>query len=257
MCTVTIHRGNNTLVATMNRDEALTRAPEMRPEVIEGPNGIDWIAPRDTERGGTWMGVNNYGVTACLLNAYQPGESLLPDTTGRFRTRGEIVPALLASGDGEAARRWLRESLDPHAYPSFTLLVASPERAVSIEWLGEHGPAVEDLSEEWVLRSSSGWDSADVRRWRETRFAEWRAAGEPHFGALPSFHVLQDPDDRERSPLMQRAWAATRSITQARVMPDEGRVELRYWSEPTSETRDPDAHTSLLLAQSRTLAKAP
>lgn len=256
MCTVTIFRGNGPLVATMNRDEALIRAPELSPEILEGPDGVQWIGPRDGERGGMWMGVNNHGVIACLLNAYQPGESLLPDTTGRYRTRGEIVPALLSAGDGRAVQRWLRDSLDPHAYPSFALLIASPEGASSLEWLGEHGPAVTDLSSAWILRSSSGWDSADVRRWREVRFEQWIEAGEPHFGTLPSFHVLQEPDNSERSPLMRRSWSATRSITQARVLTDSGRVELRYWPEPTTETREPMAHCSLPLAPARMLAKA-
>ncbi len=256
MCTVTIYRGNGALVATMNRDEALIRAPELRPEIMHAPDGVAWIAPRDSERGGTWMGVNNYGVVACLLNAYQPGESLLPDTTGRFRTRGEIVSTLLAQGDGRAARRWLRDSLDPHAYPSFTLLVASPEGAVSWEWLGEHGPAETELVEDWVLRSSSGWDSLDVRLWREERFAQWRREGEPHVGTLPSFHLIQEPGHAERSPLMRRSWSATRSITQARILPESGRVELRYWPEPAPDSREPGAHCSLPLAPARSLAKA-
>ena len=256
MCTVTISRGNGALVATMNRDEALTRAPELRPEIAEGVNGGLWMGPRDSERGGTWMGVNDQGLVACLLNAYQPGESLLPDTTGRFRTRGEIIPALLSAGDTSGALRWLQDELDVRAYPSFTLLVAGLDSAVSMEWLGEHGPAITKLTDEWVLRSSSGWDSLDVRRWREQQFAQWRESGEPHFGTLPSFHVLQEPGHEDRSPLMKRLWAATRSITQARVLRGAGRVELRYWAEPTPDTREPATHCTLRLAPARTLAKA-
>jgi len=239
----------------MNRDEVLTRAPELRPEISHTRDGIRWIAPRDSERGGTWMGVNDFGVAACLLNAYQPGESLLPDTTGRFRTRGEIIPTLLAAGDGRAARGWLRESLNPRNYPSFTLIVACPDALLSVEWLGEHGPVFSEHAEPWLLRSSSGWDSQDVRRWREQRFDEWRNAGEAHHGAMPSFHVLQEPGHEERSPLMRRSWSATRSITQARVSGDTGRVELRYWSEPTPDSREPEAHSSLPLAPARSLVR--
>jgi len=128
--------------------------------------------------------------------------------------------------------------------------------AISLEWLGEHAPAFTELADEWVLRSSSGWDSLDVRHWRERQFARWRELGEPQFGTLPSFHVLQEPGHEDRSPLMKRSWAATRSITQARVMPESGRVELRYWPEPTPDSREPATHSSLRLAPARTLLKA-
>lgn len=256
MCTVTIHRNEDGILATMNRDEALTRAPELRPQIVYAGPGVRMIAPSDGERGGTWMGVNNHGVVACLLNAYQPGESLLPDTSGRFRTRGEIVAGLLSAGDGAAVQRWLRSSLDPHAYPSFTLMVATLLETVCYEWLGDAPPKVETLMDEWILRSSSGWDSEDVRRWRERRFAEWRGDGEAKFGTLPSFHLLRDPGHEERSPLMRRAWSATRSITQARVLPASGRVELKYWSEPTPASREPSSHASIPIARSRALARA-
>ncbi len=256
MCTVTVHRGHDTIVATMNRDEALTRAPELRPQIVDAGDGVRWVAPRDSERGGTWMGVNNHGVVACLLNAYRPGESLLPDTSGRFRTRGEIVAGLLSAGEPAAAQRWLRESLDPEAYPSFTLIVAGPGEAVCYEWLGEGPPRVELLTDEWTLRSSSGWDSDEVRRWRERRFAAWRQEGGTHFGTLPSFHLLQEAGHEDRSPLMRRAWAATRSITQARIQLGTGRIELKYWSSPAPQSREPSAHCSLPLVSSKVLARA-
>jgi hypothetical protein len=256
MCTVTIHRAAGEILVTMNRDEALVRAPELRPEIVAAASGVRWMAPRDSERGGTWMGVNNHGVVACLLNAYRPGESLLPDTSGRFRTRGEIAPNLLAAGAMTDARRWLEESLDPEAYPSFTLMVASPGEAFSYEWF-RNGPArVTELAEAWVVRSSSGWDSDDVREWRETKFSQWRASGGPCVGTLPVFHLLQEEGHAERSPLMRRSWSATRSITQARVVVERGLVELRYWPEPTPETREPEAHCSLRLAPERMLARA-
>ena len=256
MCTVTIHRDGSGVAATMNRDEALIRAPEQRPQIVDAGPGVHWIAPRDGERGGTWMGVNTHGVVACLLNAYRPGESLLPDTSGRYRTRGEIVAGLLSAGGPADVRRWLEQSLDPSAYPSFTLIVADPDETVSYEWLGTDPINVEILPDRWVLRSSSGWDSEDVRRWREQRFSAWRAAGEPRHGTLPTFHLLQEAGHEERSPLMRRAWSATRSITQARILPDAGRVELKYWFEPTPESREATTHTSLRTVGLKELSRA-
>lgn len=247
MCTVTIQRTDSGFTATMNRDEAYSRAPECKPEIREGTLG-DWAAPFDSEKGGTWMGVNAWGVAACIMNAYQPGESLLPDTTGRYRTRGEIIPALLAAGDSDAARRWIERELKPEQYPSFTLLVAAPEQTAIYEWFGKNVLNVSENRDEWLVRSSSGWDSADVTRWREERFSRWVAEGAPHLDALPAFHLLQEPGHTGRSPLMRREWSATRSITQARVRTQAARIDLRYWPAPTTETREAAAHCSLRLA---------
>jgi len=246
MCTVTIQRTDSGYIATMNRDEAYSRAPERMPELRESANG-DWAAPFDSEKGGTWMGMNVHGVAACIMNAYQPGESLLPDTSGRFRTRGEIVPAVLAAGDGEAARRWVEAGLDPARYPSFTLLVATPDLTLIYEWLGKGTLTAAESRDPWMVRSSSGWDSAEVIRWREERFTRWIAADAPHIDALPAFHLMQEAGHTERSPLMRREWSATRSITQVRVRKAAGRADLRYWPMPTPDTREAAAHCSLRL----------
>ncbi len=246
MCTVTIQRTGSGFTATMNRDEAYSRAPERKPELHAAANG-DWVAPIDSEKGGTWMGANACGVVACIMNAYQPGESLLPDTTGRYRTRGEIVPAVLAAGDGDAAQHWIKSELDAAQYPSFTLLVASLDQTLICEWLGKGSLTTITNRDPWLVRSSSGWDSAEVVRWREERFNRWIADGAAHIDTLPAFHLLQEAGHAERSPLMRREWSATRSITQARVHANPGRVELRYWPTPTPETRDAATHCSLRL----------
>jgi hypothetical protein len=256
MCTVTIFRSDAGFTATMNRDEAYLRAPERRPEIRATVDGTEWAAPFDGEKGGTWMGVNAFGVAACLLNAYQPGESLLPDTTGRRPTRGEIVPVVLAAGEGESARRWVEEAFDPAKYPSFTLLLVTPEESLCYEWRGSGLLQTSTPPSPWAVRSSSGWDSMNVIQWREERFARWLESGAPHTGALPSFHLLQEPGFAGHSPLMRREWSATRSITQARVLAAPGRAELLYWSAPTPETRDPEAHCSMRLAGAPVSARA-
>jgi hypothetical protein len=248
MCTVTVFRSPDTFTVTMNRDEAYVRAPERKPE-LRAYEGVCWVAPFDGEKGGTWMGVNTAGVAACLLNAYRPGESLLPDASGTRRTRGEIIPGLLSAGSGKSARHWIETALDPAQYPSFTLLVISDCDAICYEWLGNGSLQRSALASPWSVRSSSGWDSNDVIRWREDRFAQWLGDGGPHTGALPSFHLLQEAGHAERSPLMRREWSATRSITQARVLTAPGRVELRYWPAPTTATIEPAAQVSLRLAR--------
>lgn len=247
MCTLTVHRTPEEIVATMNRDEVLTRGPELPPRIHEPAGGAAWMAPQDGDRGGTWMGASSHGVIACLLNAYLPGESLLPDTSGKYPSRGQIIPALLEHGDGPAALSWLTRAFEPEAYPSFTLLVVTLDVTLSYEWLHQGKPDVTEYDVEWIIRSSAGWDSEEIRLWREDRFLQWQEEGCEGVGPLPRFHIMQDPDNLEWSPLMRRDWSATRSITQAAVSLGDGQVHMRYWPEPTPKSDDPGAELSLEL----------
>jgi uncharacterized protein with NRDE domain len=52
----------------MNRDDLADR-PEAAP--AEWPSAKPaFVAPKDLQAGGTWIGVNDHGVIACLLNRY-------------------------------------------------------------------------------------------------------------------------------------------------------------------------------------------
>ncbi len=249
MCTLTIHREASRVLATMNRDEALVRGPERLPEVHRPAGGPAWIAPHDTDKGGTWMGVNDQGLVACLLNAYMPGESLLPDPTANFRSRGEIIPQLLQKDSIDAGLHWLLHELDLSQYPSFTLVLSCPEWSKSFQWLRARGMKEIPIDTEWYLLSSSGWDSVEVIAWRLENFESWRASGADHVDTLPRFHLIQEEGAEDRSPLMKRDWSETRSITQALVDPELGRAELRYWAKPTRDSKAPDTTLDLRLGE--------
>ena len=238
----------------MNRDETLTRVLEMAPEIVKHPD-TDWIAPRDGDKGGTWIGVNTQGVFACLLNAYLPGESLLPDTSGRFRSRGEIIPRILEAGPLKAGLDILESRLEPASYPSFTLIIGDESHRFEYQWLHEGGLVSRKLSGRWNLWSSSGWDSAEVAAWRDCRFQQWQDEGEEYVDTLPSFHLIREEEHEDRSPLMRRSWAATRSITQVRIDTEAGEVQLRYWPQPEPGGGPPA--TSLSRPLSRPTALEP
>lgn len=227
----------------MNRDEALTRGPELPPRTHRSRTGPTWMAPHDSDKGGTWMGANEFGVVACLLNAYRPGDSLKPKPGGEFRSRGEIIPRTLEKGRVPEALAWLQGEFSPESYPSFDLLLISPDSGHRLTWLGHGGLDLGDLEEGWTVISSSGWDSRDVIRWREDKFDEWLSADCTMIDSLPSFHLLQEEGREERSPLMKRDWSATRSVTQVCV--DAQEVHLRYWPRPLPSSTVPAARLSI------------
>lgn len=249
MCTVTVFREQGRLLLTMNRDERWTRAPE-RPPALQpaAGGGRAWVAPADGERGGTWIGANDDGVVACLLNAYAPGDLDLIGRPG-VPSRGEIIPGLLARGRGEVGR-FLEEELDPTRYPSFTLVVATPEGARALCWTLDRGFAHDALGEGWSLITSSWWRAEEVVAWRQKRFAEWLAAGAPFAGPLPAYNLLEEAGAREQSPFMTRSFSGTRSVTQVELGPGRAAAAVRYWARPGEGAIDPQRPTAELeLAQ--------
>jgi hypothetical protein len=153
-----------------NRDEMRDRpwsAPGRhwpdRPEVFAG---IDLLA------GGSWLGLNDHGVVAAILNR----RNSLGPAPG-LRSRGELVLDALDHADAEEAARAL-SALDPRAYRSFNLIVADQDRAYWIRSLGPDGPprseAVAVPPGLSMITAADLNDAADPRiarhlpRWRAT-----------------------------------------------------------------------------------------
>jgi uncharacterized protein with NRDE domain len=119
MCTLVILRRPDhawPVVIGANRDEMLGRtalAPARhwpdRPEVIAG---LDQLAH------GSWLGINDWGVAAAVLNRH----GSLGPAPGQ-RSRGELVLEALDHPDAVAAAEALSH-LDPAAYRTFNLIVA-------------------------------------------------------------------------------------------------------------------------------------
>jgi uncharacterized protein with NRDE domain len=142
MCTlaVALHQDRRwPVIVAANRDERLQRAAEGW-AIREAPGGGRYAAPRDLVAGGTWMGLSSRGLFAGLTNYHAPGEGY-PDP-GR-RSRGELVPLVLAARDAEAARELLERELAARWNP-FHLLVADA-RAAFLWWYDGERAAVEPL----------------------------------------------------------------------------------------------------------------
>jgi hypothetical protein len=245
MCTLTLLREPDRLLLTMNRDERWTRSAERPPVLHPGQGGRrDWIAPADGERGGTWIGADEDGVAACLLNAYAPGDL---DLIGRpdVPSRGEIVPAVLGRGRA-GVLRFLSRELDPRPYPSFVLVVATPDEGRILRWTLDRGLELEEVAEGWSLITSSWWRADEVVAWRRQRFAAWLADGAPFSGPLPAFNLVDEPGAREHSPFMTRGFSGTRSLTRVAVEPGRRRAALLYWARPGRAAIDPDRPTAAL-----------
>lgn len=141
MCTVVILRrpGHDwPLLIGANRDEMKERdwlVPmrhwEMRKHVVAG---------LDEQAGGTWLGINDEGVVACILNRFGTLGSH-PD----YRTRGELPLEALDHADAKTAADSLA-ALNPEAYRPFNMVIAD---YLSAYWVKNDGAMlqVEEIGE--------------------------------------------------------------------------------------------------------------
>jgi len=253
MCTVTMLRGADRLLVTMNRDERRRRAEELAPRQAGGGGRPAWIGPADGAKGGTWFGANDRGVVACLLNAYAAGDLALLNRDD-LPSRGGIIPRLLEQTP-EQARAWLRSRFDPSPFPSFSLVVVAPGWGEAYSWRLDQGIAVSAIPEGWSMVSSSLWRSGEVVAWRQARFEEWLREGACEIEGVPGFNLLEAPGRRDYSPLMTRPVSITRSLTQAELRAGADRLVMRYWrrdGESPISPGEPTAVTELELSEAST-----
>jgi len=131
MCTVVLLRRPGApwpLLLAANRDERRSRP--WRPPARHWPDRPDVVAGLDELAQGSWLGINDYGVVAAILNR----SGTLGPAAGK-RSRGELVLEALDHADATAAALALAD-LDPAAYRPFNLVVADSRDAF---WLRHAG----------------------------------------------------------------------------------------------------------------------
>jgi hypothetical protein len=165
------------VILAANRDEMLDRpwdAPARhwldRPNVVAG---------RDRLAGGSWLGRNDEGVVAGILNRI---DSLGPRPG--FRSRGELVLEALDHADAVEAAAALG-ALDPAAYRSFNMVIADNRDAFWLRHAGPDAPAgrVEVMALPPGLSMITAHDRNDPASPRIRRYL-------PRFAAVPP----PDPD---------------------------------------------------------------
>ncbi len=185
MCTVVIARRPGhawPLLLAANRDEMGDR-PSRAP-ARHWPDRPDVTAGLDELAGGSWLGINDAGVVAAILNR----RNSLGPAPG-LRSRGELVLDALDHADAAPAAEALA-GLAAQAYRSFNLLIADDRDAFWLRGLGPEGPPRPALTRLPVglsmLTASDLDDPADPRialhlpRWRaaelpDPAMGEWRA----------------------------------------------------------------------------------
>ncbi len=220
MCTVTAVRhpadasglAPQSLRIVINRDELRAR-PESLDPICRFTGDRRSIMPIDPVSGGTWIGCNDAGLAAVILNM-APGATPHSPRAGDL-SRGLIIPALLnASSIAEATDFAL--ALPAQKYPPFRLLLATIEHFTLLAARRDHvisigsGPLMRPL-----MLASSGLGDDIVQPHRAELFARFLKPAAPYLGPFDQdrFHLTPYPEAPEIGVLMHRADARTVSIT--------------------------------------------
>ncbi|MCB0215493.1 MAG: NRDE family protein [Chloroflexi bacterium] len=249
MCTVSWSTTPGGYLLYFNRDERRERAAALPPRQERGANGRRFLAPLDLEAGGTWLGVNELGLTLGLLNHYAadaaPEEaakspegpkaaapsaapSTLPPTS-----RGLLLRRLLAVDAAPDLEPELGASLQGQRYRPFTLLAFEPGRRAGPRAFVWDGVRLRSIPRPVPPISSSSVETASVLA---SRIALYRQMGpRPAATALEAYHRSHRPERGAHSVCMHR-WDA-RTVSLSRIEVDRERVSFCYGAGPACQAR--------------------
>ena len=225
MCSVSFLPHSRGFYVGMNRDESLQRPAAHPPELFIRAGRAALYPTEPT--GGSWVGVNDAGLTLALINWYA-----IPREPGIGRvSRGVVVPSLLAATSAEEVRAAI-VALPKQDMAPFRLLTFAPRerRAFEFRW-DQH--TLDEMPHAWEPRHwfSSGYDEprAQHERGQVAREA-WR---EPRAGSLPWLRRLHESHEPARGPFcfcMRRKEAATVSFTE--IVVNNRTATMRYHDGP-------------------------
>lgn len=225
MCTVTWARTADGYLLFSNRDERDSRRPALGPRVHD-VRGVQYLAPVDGDHGGSWIGVNEFGVSLCLLNRY--GDKTV-GTNKAFVSRGLLLVDLMDCRSSKPIEDQIRQ-FDLTRFRPFSLLlldVLSP--ATIFEWNGVQ-LEIEANAESRVPLSSSSAVEPGIAAERSSQFLTITQDITVDHSVLDRFHRSHQPERGPYSVCMHREWARTVSLSKVSVMKDE----VRFCYEPGS-----------------------
>lgn len=219
MCTLSVIRPAPQAVrVAMSRDESTLRPAALPPRLWRLGARLA-LLPVDPQGGGSWIGVNDAGLVAALLNRNDSAEA----RPGRL-SRGAILPRLLAHDSIEDAASDLPAPRDNAPYRLLlldggdALLLSSDGERVAREPEPPVGAA-------FVL-SSSGLGDRLVQRPRRRLFERLVDAAAPQPRQQDAFHAHRWSGMGSLSVVMSRPGARTVSLTTIDLTP--GLAEMRY-----------------------------
>jgi hypothetical protein len=213
MCTVTFIPRSKGYCLGMNRDEKRSRAKGL-PPAIRDVHGRRVLYPSEPT-GGTWISLNDNGVTFALINWY----SVPSRPGGNFMSRGTVIPSLSAA-DSPAQVDTGLAAIPLHLMNPFRLIGVFPTSKTVVEWRWNLKKLIRKRhrwrAQQWI---SSGFEEPTAQKVRSKTFMQaqtQRSAGT--FDWLRRLHRSHWPQAGPFSTCVHRDDAATVSYTEINVL---------------------------------------
>lgn len=207
MCTLTLIPEAQGYTLTMNRDEFKSRAEAGLRQHREG--SVEASFPVDGVAGGTWVGVNDRGVSLALLNRYQA-----PSITDA-KSRGNIIKNAIFKKSANDILAFLK-ALDVRSYNPFNLIMIDNHSVYQFHWDREEYRWDSRLLHQPMMFTSSSERFEQVSAYRQARFTKCLAERTASRN-IEQFHLSQQPGRESDSVLMSREKVHTKSIVRIRV----------------------------------------
>jgi len=222
MCTLSRFNHDNGYTLFFNRDEQKSRRDAL-PSSLAQIDDVSYLAPTDTNAGGTWIFVNEHGVTAAILNHYE--STYTPPPTLRA-SRGLLLRRLASISHAEKGMDMLCQ-LELEPYPPFYVAICSKTEPLSLaRWDGESLDITYDVDEQLPL-STSSYKPQEVIAERKKLYHKLCEEGPVSNAILDRYHRSHDPDHSAFSVCMLRSDAETLSTTVVSVDATEASMTYR------------------------------
>jgi hypothetical protein len=222
MCTVTFIPRSKGYCLGMNRDEKRSRVKGLLPAVHES-HGHRIIYPSEPT-GGTWIALNDQGVSFALINWYSIPARVISHTV----SRGEVIPSVAAADSSIMVDRNLAQIPLKQTNP-FRLVAVFPNSREIVEWRWDLKQLTRKehrwRAQQWI---SSGFNEPQAQKVRSATFK--KALNQKKAGSLRwlrRLHRSHVPHSGPFSICMHRDDAVTVSYTE--VCLDHRRWVLRHW----------------------------
>jgi len=209
MCTISFIARKRGYLLAMNRDEKLSRVKGLPPKTIS-VEGRAVICPSEPG-GGTWIALNDAGVSFALINWYSVKAALDINSISRGGVVASVAAQILPDAVSEILTKFPLPQINP-----FRLIGIFPASRQVFEWRWNlKTPVCEGQSwksQQWI---SSGYDEPQAQRMRTKTFQlALRQKGAGSLAWLRRLHRSHTPAPGPFSTCMHRVDAATVSYTE-------------------------------------------
>ncbi len=229
MCTISLvpHPDSpNGFILTSNRDEVVSR--KTIPPAYEIYHHTMMYFPKDSQAGGTWIGLSENNRCVCLMNGAE--ESHQRKKSYRL-SRGVVVKDFLAGED----KKNLSEEYDFKGIEPFTMIVVDWNNGLlfyELIW-DEKDVKVNKLALKDHIWSSSPLYSKEMKKLRSKWFDKLKRSKGFNSESLLYFHHNAGKGNKEFDLVMDRGFLKTQSISQI----SNSSMGMRFWYKDLSNNK--------------------